>query len=181
MKVLIKTHTTTYTLKNIKFEHHIAIFTENSQNYPPAERVFVGRNINKVSNCGGPCEKIGELSTSNIHTWDTKDVIRKIEQLEIKKHCLLVTIDCLQTEVKQEVLKTLSETNPGIYFPKMPPIRHMEALLKLILHRICFSFNGKYYLQTTGVAMGQNCAPELRDKMFHSLEKKYISPSDKIF
>ena len=26
MKILIKTHTSTYTLKNIKFEHHIAIF-----------------------------------------------------------------------------------------------------------------------------------------------------------
>ena len=67
-------------------------------------------------------------------------MIRKIEQLKIPKHCLLVTIDCigmfinvLQNEVEQEVLKTLSETNPGIYFPKMPPIRHMEALLKLIL------------------------------------------------
>ena len=100
-------------------------------------------------------------------TWkDTKDVVRKIEQLKIPKHCLFVTIDCigmftnvLQKEVEQEVLKTLSETNPRIYFPKMPPIRHMEALLKLILHRNCFSFNGKYYLQTTGVAMGKN-APQ---------------------
>ena len=90
-------------------------------------------------------------------------------------------INVLQNEVEQEVLKTLSETNPGIYFPKMPPIRHMETLLKLILHRHCFSFNGKHYLQTTGVAMGQKCAPELCDIMFHSLEKKFISLSDKIF
>ena len=119
---------------------------------------------------------------------DTKDVIRKIEQLKLPKHCLLVTIDCigmftnvLQKEVEEEVLQTLSETNPGIYFPRMPPIQHMEALLKLILHRNCFSFNEKYYLQTTGVAMGQKCAPELCDIMFHSLENKFISLSDKIF
>ena len=92
-----------------------------------------------------------------------------------------MTIDCigiftnvLQKEVEQDVLKTLSKTNPEIYFPKMPPIRHMEALLlELILHRNC--------LQTTGVAMGQKCAPELCDIMFHSLEKKFISLSDKIF
>ena len=105
--------------------------------------------------------------------------------LKIPKHCLLATIDCigmftnmtnvLQEEVEKEVLKTLSETNPGIYFPKMPPIRHMEALLKLILHRNCFSFNGKYYLQTTGIAMGQKSASELCDIMVHSLEKKFNS------
>ena len=90
-------------------------------------------------------------------------MIRKIEQLKLPKHCLLVTIDCigmftnvLQEEVEKEVIKALSETNPGNYFPRMPPIRHMEALLKLILHRNCFSFIEKYYLQTTGVAMGQN-------------------------
>ena len=87
----------------------------------------------------------------------------------------------LQKEVEQEVLKTLSETNPGIYFPKMPPTRHMEALLKLILHRNSFSFNGRYYLQTTGIATGQKCAPELCDIMFHSLEKEFIFLSDKLF
>ena len=87
----------------------------------------------------------------------------------------------LQNEVENEVLTTFSEINPGLYFPKMPPIRHMEALLKLVLHRNCFSFNEKYYLQTTGVAMGQKCSPELCDIMFHSLEKKFISLSDKIF
>ena len=146
---------------------------------------------------GAHVKKIGEFIdfflvpfVQNQYTYlrDTKDVIRNIEQLKIPKHCLLVTIDCigmftnvLQKEVEQEVLKTLSETNPGIYFAKMSPIRHMEALLQLILHRNCFSFNGKYYLQTTGVAMGQKCAPELCDIMFHSLEKKFISISDKIF
>ena len=29
--------------------------------------------------------------------------------------------------------------------------------------------------------MGQKCAPEICDIMFHSLEKKFISLSDKIF
>ena len=161
----------------------------------PADRVFIGRPI--VSNVGGPCEKIGEfidffavplVQKQNTYLRDTKDAIRKIEQLKLPKHCLLVTIDCigmftnvLQNEVLEEVLKTFSETNPRIYFPKMPPIRHMEALLKLVLHRNCFSFNEKYYLQTTGVAMGQKCSPELCDIMFHSLENKFISLSDKIF
>ena len=155
----------------------------------------MGRPI--VSNCGGPCEKIGEfidffsvplVQKQPTYLRDTKDVIRKIEQLKLPKHCLLVTIDCigmftnvLQTEVEKEVIKALSETNRRNYFPKMPPIRHMEALLKLILQRNCFSLNEKCYLQTTGVAMGQKCAPELYDIMFHSLEKKFISLSDKIF
>ena len=67
-----------------------------------ADRVFVGRNI--VSNCGDPCEKIGEfidfflvsfLQNQYVFLRDTKDVIRKIEQLKIPKHCLLVTIDCI--------------------------------------------------------------------------------------
>ena len=105
-------------------------------------------------------------------------MIRGIAQLKLPKHCLLVTIDCigmftnvLQKEVEQEVLKALSDANPGIYFPRMPPIRHLESLLKLILHRNCFSFNEKFYLQTTGVAMGQKCAPELCDIMLHSLGK----------
>ena len=58
----------------------------------PADRVYVGRNI--VSNCGGPCEKIGEFIdfflvplVQNQYTYlrDTKDVIRKIQQLKIPK------------------------------------------------------------------------------------------------
>ena len=84
---------------------------------------------------------------------DTKDVIRKIEPLKIPKNSLLVTIDCigmftnvLQNEVEQEVIDALSKTNPGIYFPRMPHVHHMEALLKLVLQRNCFSFNKKYYL-----------------------------------
>ena len=51
----------------------------------------------------------------------------------------------------------------------MPPIQHMEVL---------------YNLETTGVAMGQKCAPELYDIimiMFYSLLKKFISLSYKIF
>jgi hypothetical protein len=161
----------------------------------PAGRIFAARPI--VSNCLGPCEKIGEfidfflvplVQKQNTYLRDTKDAIRKIEQLKLPKNCLLVTIDCigmftnvLQNEVETEVIKTLTETNSGIYFPKMPPIHHMEALLKLVLQRNCFSFNEKFYLQTTGVSMGQKCSPELCDIMFHSLENKFISLSDKIF
>ena len=165
-------------------------FAENSQNNPCGPSLCWKKHSLK-SWAGGVCEKIGEFIdfflvpiVQNQYTYlkDTKDVIRKIAQLKIPKHCLLATIDyiemftnVLQKEVEQEVLNTLSETNPGIYFPKMPPIRHMEALLKLILHWNRFSFNGNYYLQTTGVAMGQKCAPELCDIMFHSLDKKLIS------
>ena len=173
---------------------HCYFLPKVHKNTPP-DRVFIGRPI--VSNCGGPCEKIGEfidfflvplVQKQPTYLRDTKDVIRKIEQLKIPSHCLLVTIDCvgmftnvLQEEVQTEVIKTLSENRGRNFFPKMPPIRHMETLLKLILHRNCFSFNEKYYLQTTGVAMGQKCAPELCDIMFHSLENKFISLSDKIF
>ena len=41
-----------------------------------------------------------------------------------------MSTNVLQEEVEKEVIKALSETNPGNYFPRMPPIRHMEALLK---------------------------------------------------
>ena len=183
-----------YPLEHKTRTPHCYFLPKVHKNTPP-DRVFIGRTI--VSNCGGPCEKIGEfidfflvplVQKQPTYLRDTKDVIRKIEQLKLPKHCLLVTIDCigmftnvLQTEVEKEVIKALSETNRKNYFPNMPPIRHMEALLKLILQRNCFSFNEKYYLQTTGVAMGQKCAPELCDIMFHSLEKKFISLSDKIF
>ena len=84
-------------------EHKIRIphcyFLPKIHKITPADRVSVGRNI--VSNCGGPCEKIGEFIdfflvplVQNQYTYlrDTKDVIRKIEQLKIPKHCLLVTI-----------------------------------------------------------------------------------------
>ena len=172
----------------------VCYFLPKVHKTPPAGRCFAARPI--VSNCQGPCEKIGEfidfflvplVQKQSTYLRDTKDTIRKIEQINLPKNCLLVTIDCigmftnvLQNEVKTEVVKTLSETNPGIYFPKMPPTHHMEALLKLVLQRNCFSFNEKFYLQTTGVSMGQKCSPELCDIMFHSLEKKFISLSDKI-
>ncbi len=178
-----------------KIRTPVCYFLPKVHKKTPAGRIFIGRPI--ISNCGGPCEKIGEfidfflvplVQKQNTYLRDTKDVIRKIEQLKLPKNSLLVTIDCigmftnvLQKEVEDEVLNTLSSTNPGMYFPKMPHVHHMKALLKLVLQRNCFSFNGKHYLQTTGVAMGQKCAPELCDIMFHSLEKKFISLSDKIF
>ena len=187
------THTYLYP-EELKTRTPVCYFLPKTHKPTPAGRVFTGRPI--ISNCGGPCEKIGEfidfflvplVKKQTTYLRDTKDVIRKIEQLKLPQNCLLVTIDCigmftnvLQNEVEQEVIKVLRDTNPNIYFPRMPPVRHMEALLKLVLHRNCFSFNEKYYLQTTGVPMGQICSPELCDIMFHSLEKKFISLSDKI-
>ena len=166
IKVLIKTHMTTYmyTLMNIKFEYHIAIFYRKFTKLPLQTEISVGKKHSLK--LWGPMWKNQRIyrllrsppCTKSIYKYlrDTKDVIRKIEQSKIPKHCLLVTIDCiemvtnvLQKEVEQEIFEILSETNPEIYFPKMPPIQHMEALLlELILHRNCFSFYGKYYLQT---------------------------------
>ena len=101
MKILIKIHMSTYP-KGHKIRTPHCYFLPKIHKITPADRVFVGRNI--FSNCGGPCEKIGEFTdfflvplVQNQYTYlrDTTDVIRKIEQLKIPKHCLLVTIDCI--------------------------------------------------------------------------------------
>ena len=120
---------------------HCYFFAENLQNYPCRPSLCWKKHISLK--LWGPMLKNRRIyrlllspPVQNQYTYlrDTKDVIRKIEQLKMPKHCLLVTSDCigmftnvLQKEVEQEVLKTLSETNPVIYFPKMPPIRHMKA------------------------------------------------------
>ena len=58
----------------------------------------------------------GFCSTCQIYTYlrDTKDVIRKIEQLKIPKHCLLVAIDCIEmfTNVLQKEVE-LIRNKPG--------------------------------------------------------------------
>ena len=50
----------------------------------------------------------------------------------------------------------------------------MRRWLELILKRNCFEFDGKFYLQTTGVSMGNNASPELSDISLFALEQEFV-------
>ena len=53
----------------------------------------------------------------------------------------------------------------------------MRNLVKLILTKNCFEFDGQFFLQKIGCAMGSQASPEICDIVMHHLENRII-PTD---
>ncbi|KAL2102106.1 hypothetical protein ACEWY4_001274 [Coilia grayii] len=127
-----------------------------------------GRPI--VSDCGSESYKIAEyidyylnpISTKHpSYLKDTYDFINKVKQIELQPRTYLFTIDI-------DSLYTNIETKRGLSTVKKWLQRHPQAdrpdvtliqLLELSLTKNDFEFNGQYFLQTRGTAMGKKFAP----------------------
>ena len=65
------------------------------------------------------------------------------------------------------------KTRRNQYLPK-PPTPFVKRILELILKRKYIEFDGEFYIQTWGVAMGNIASPEISDSVMHWLEKEFI-------
>ena len=118
---------------------------------------------------------------------DTNHILNILENLKLPESILLVTLDVVgmytnipQDEAISACTMAISKANPNLYSLQIPPAHLIEELLTLIIKRNCFTFNGKFYLQTMGVAMGSESSPEIADITFHLLENDIIPLSKKI-
>lgn len=105
---------------------------------------------------------------------DTNDFLDKIRHIKIPQNSLLVTLDVesMYTNIDnkdglQAVLNCF-RSNPD---PKRPDLEILE-LLKLSLVNNDFEFNGKWYLQISGTAMGKKFAPSYANIFMAEWEKE---------
>ena len=161
---------------------------------PPEGSIFIGRPI--ISGCGGPTQQISEfldyfllplVKNQPTYVKDTNHILNLLENLQLPESTLLVTLDVVgmytnipQDEAISACASVLSNADPNLYSLKIPPENLITELLTLIIKRNCFTFNGKFYLQTMGVAMGSESSPEIADITFHLLENRIKPLSKKI-
>ena len=113
---------------------------------------------------------------------DTTQFLKEITDIKIQTDTWLVTVDvkslytnipndesiqaCYKAWLKQETMD-----------PQHPPAETLRHLLELVLKLNVFEFNGKYYLQKFGTAMGSKLAPAYANTFMGQLEKDIIDTS----
>lgn len=117
---------------------------------------------------------IGTISNSNIK--NSVDLVGKLKNLNINHDFKLVSFDVqsLFTKVPvDDLLNFLSDTldSTPLPFPKDVIIE----LIKLCIKDCKFEFNGKYYAQQFGMAMGNPLSPVLSNLYMEFFEKHLLS------
>jgi len=108
---------------------------------------------------------------------DTYDFIGKVRGQQIDPHWLLISADVesLYTNMRiDRILETVAEI-----FAEFPnPERHDRLILKLlqlILENNDFEFNGLFYLQICGIAMGRKFAPSCANIYLRDFDDKAMN------
>ena len=149
-------------------------------------RKFYTRPV--ISSCGSPLNRIAELldfyllpevKKSPAYLKDTADTIRKIETLVLPENVILASINIVsmfttvnQEEAYETAMKTLAKVNQERYDPPMPSMHYSGKLLKLVLYRNAFEFNGEFYLQVSGCPIGLRSNPSLCCLVVNELVEK---------
>jgi hypothetical protein len=160
-----------------------------------------GRPI--VSDCGSESYRISQFIDSFLkpisikhpsYLKDTYDFINKIKNRKVPKGSILVTGDVSSLYTNMKIDRTLSVARDALHKHRTPgrPDKYIIELLEVTLKNNDFCFNGEYFLQTCGTAMGKTYAPSLADlyleefdyKAMHGFRKKplfYFRFLDDIF
>ena len=138
----------------------------------PQPNMPEGRPI--VSDCGSESYRVSQYIDSFIrpistrhssYIKDTYDFISKIRGQKIPKNALLVTGDVSALYTNMHIDRTLEVTKNALarYPDSQRPDNHILRLLDITLRNNDFTFNGEFYLQILGTAMGKSYAPGLAD------------------
>jgi len=92
---------------------------------------------------------------------DTYDFINRVRDVEIDPQWLLITADVesLYTNMKIDLILESIRDMFHLYPDRNRPDRDILDLLELTLRNNDFVFDGKFYLQICGIAMGRRYAP----------------------
>ena len=141
-----------------------------------------GRPI--VSDCGSESYRISSFIDSHTrpiskhhpsYLKDTYDFVGKIKGFTIPSHALLITGDVSSLYTNMNLDRTLSVTKLAL--DKHRPLdvllnNYLCKLLEVTLRNNDFTFNGDYYLQICGTAMGKSYAPGLADLYLEEFDYK---------
>lgn len=158
---------------------------------PPPGTKFAGRPI--IRGNGSPTEKISEfvdyfllpiVIRQATYVKDTNHILKILEATPLPENVLLATLDVVsmytntpQEEALNVVQKAYVEAPQSYYDMKKISPSSLRNLVKLILTRNCFEFDGQFFLQKIGCAMGSQASPEICDIVMHNLENCII-PTD---
>lgn len=104
---------------------------------------------------------------------DTYDFVRKINSLDIPENCFLATLDVESMYTNIEHDYGLSAMRDAI--PSFPPYDSIMELLELTLKSNDFLFDGQWYLQSRGTAMGTDFAPHYADTVLAKFERQVLA------
>ena len=145
-----------------------------------------GRPI--VSNCDSECARICKYidywlrPLANRHksyVKDTYDFLRKIRGRDIGVNDYIVTADVSALYTNMNIGRTLRIVKIALaktagLFPNRPD-EYLLKLLELTLTGNDFEFNGQWYLQVWGTAMGKDYAPSLADLFLEYFDERAMA------
>lgn len=163
---------------------------KNIEKWTVPGKIPPGRPI--VSDCDSDSYHISEyidhilapLATKHpAYIRDTKHFLDIISETKVPENSFLVTldVDSLYTNIDNEAgmsaVKKAFQDNPIPSANKLRDRRPMEILdlLKICLENNDFVFNGEWYLQTSGTAMGKKFAPNYANIFMANWEKEALS------
>ena len=139
-----------------------------------------GRPI--VSDCNSVSKNVAGYVDSHLKRYavshpsyikDTCDFVSKISNLFIPDDCFLATLDVesMYTNIDHDLgIQAVIESFPHLD----PPFDSIVDLLELTLTSNDFIFDGKYYLQVRGTAMGVDYAPHYSDIFMAKFEREAL-------
>ncbi len=113
---------------------------------------------------------------------DTWDFLQKLEKIQVPHNALLITLDVeslytnIQIEEGLKSVRNIFRKNPKI----LRPDKHILKLLELSLRNNDFQFNGQWYLQISGTAMGKKFAPSYANIYMAELEQELLGKAGKL-
>ena len=117
---------------------------------------------------------------------DSTDVITKLQKLTLPKNALLATIDvkAMYTNINHDMAINAAthayDTRRVQYDLKPIPTKYLTALLTIILENNAFKFDGLYFKQLIGLAMGSPCSVSVANIALHPLEKTFLENATNI-
>jgi hypothetical protein len=138
----------------------------------PQEDMPEGRPI--VSDVGSESYRVSEFINSIIrplsmtheaYIKDSYDFVSKVRDRQIPSNALLCTCDVTALYTNMSFERTLRVTRECLEKSSPNKIlnKYLMELLEITLQKNDFEFNGEYFLQICGTAMGKSYAPALAD------------------
>ena len=156
------------------------IHKDNNTWYQP-DRMPPGRPI--ISDCGSESYHISSYIDYHLNPLcsrhasflkDTYDLLNKVKQIKMPSDCILMSADVTSLYTNMHLNRTLACAR--LILNKYPdasrPDSALLGLLEIILKNNDFAFDNKFFVQTTGIAMGKKFAPALANIYLIDLDNK---------
>ena len=112
------------------------------------------------------------------------EFINKIQNINIKKSYKIASLDIVNLYTNIPVTETIclvKENLMNSHNLNSQQINEIIKLLTTVLPQNYFTYNGKFYTQNKGLAMGSPLSGFLADIYLHNYEEKYLFSNNNIF